>query len=127
MERQRIGIVVYLHISIVLVDNFADAFQSETMLMAMGYIYSRTAVFCYERICPAGIYDRQNCKRSFYFLPVLISINDSGMFSAAFTALSSRLQNNEVRSLSAIKICRSASYIDVKSYVAVSTLFHIAA
>ena len=67
MERQRIGIVVYLHISIVLVDNFADAFKSETMLMAMGYTYSRTTVFCYERICPAGIYDCQNCKRSFYF------------------------------------------------------------
>lgn len=67
MERQRIGIVVYLHISIVLVDNFADAFKPETMLMAMGYIYCRTAVFCYERICPAGIYDCQNCKRRFYF------------------------------------------------------------
>ena len=67
MERQRIRAVVYLHIPIVFGNNFADAFQPETMLMAMGYIYSRTAVFCYERICPAGIYDRQNCKRSFYF------------------------------------------------------------
>ena len=67
MERQCIGIVVYLHISIVLGDNFADAFKSETMLMAAGYTYSWTAVFRYERICPAGIYDRQNCKWSFYF------------------------------------------------------------
>ena len=67
MERQRIRIVVYLHISIVLGDNFADAFKSETMLMAVGYTYSWTTIFCYERICPAGIYDRQNCKWSFYF------------------------------------------------------------
>ena len=60
MECQRIGIVVYLHISIVPGDNFADAFKSETMLMAAGYTYSRTTVFRDERICPAGIYDRQN-------------------------------------------------------------------
>ena len=67
MERQRIRIVVYLYIAIVLGDNFADAFKSETMLMASGYIYSRTTVFRYERICPAGIYDRQNCKWIFCF------------------------------------------------------------
>lgn len=67
MERQRIGIVVYLHISIVLGDNFTDAFKSETMRLAAGYTDSRTAVFRYERICPAGIYDRQNCKRRFCF------------------------------------------------------------
>ena len=68
MECQRIRAVVYLHISIVLGDNFADAFKSETMLMAAGYTYSRTTVFRDERICPAGIYDRQNCKRRIYFL-----------------------------------------------------------
>lgn len=67
MEYQRIGIVVYLHISIVLGDNFADAFKSETMLMAAGYTYSRTTVFRDERICPAGIYDRQKGKWSFNF------------------------------------------------------------
>ena len=68
MERQRIGVVIYLYIPIVFGDNFADAFKSETMLLAPGYTDSRTAVFRYERICPAGIYDRQNCKRRIYFL-----------------------------------------------------------
>lgn len=67
MERQRIGIVVYLHISIVLGDNFVDTFKSETMRMAVGYTYSWITVFRYERICSAGIYDRQNYKWSFYF------------------------------------------------------------
>ena len=68
MERQRIRAVVYLHISIVLVDNFADAFKPETMLMAAGDAYSRiTVLSCCERICPAGVNDCQNCKWSFFF------------------------------------------------------------
>ena len=51
MERQRIGVVIYLYIPIVFGDNFADAFQPETMLMAVRYAYSRTTVLLYcERI-----------------------------------------------------------------------------
>ena len=51
MERQRIGVVIYLYIPIVFGDNFADAFQPETMFMAVGYAYSRTTVLPYcERI-----------------------------------------------------------------------------
>ena len=67
MERQRIGVVVYLHISIVFGDNFVDAFQPETMLMAAGYTYSQITVLPCERICPAGVNDCQNCKWSFFF------------------------------------------------------------
>ena len=68
MERQRIGVVIYLYIPIVFGDNFADAFQPETMLMAVRYAYSRTTVLPYcERICPAGVNDCQNCKWSFFF------------------------------------------------------------
>ncbi len=62
MERQCVGVVVYLHIPIILTDNFANAFQSETMLIAMGDTYSRTTIFCCERICPAGVNDCQNRK-----------------------------------------------------------------
>ena len=57
MECQRIRAVVYLHISIVLGDNFADAFQPETMLMAARYAYSSAAVLRCESICPAGVND----------------------------------------------------------------------
>ena len=67
MERPCVGVVVYLHIPIVLTNNFANAFQSETMFIVMGYTYSRTAIFCCERICPAGVNDCQNCKWSFSF------------------------------------------------------------
>ena len=67
MERQCVGVVVYLHIPIILTDNFANAFQSETMLIAMGDTYSRNAMFCCERICPTGVNDCQNRKWSFSF------------------------------------------------------------
>ena len=67
MERQRIGIVVDLHIPIVFGGNFADAFQSEPMIMAAGRPDSRTAVFAGKRIGPTGVYDGQNGKRRFLF------------------------------------------------------------
>ena len=103
MERQCVGVVVYLHIPIVLTDNFANAFQSETMLIAMGDTYSWTTISVVKGFVRQELMTVKTVNGVFPFLPALISINDSGMVSAAFTALSSRLQNNEVRSLSAMK------------------------
>ena len=68
MEGQRLGIVVYPHISIVSGDDPADAFQPETMIMAGGWYHDRRiTVFPCEGICPAGVDDCQNGKRRFFF------------------------------------------------------------
>lgn len=57
MERQRIFVIVHLHIPAVADDSFSDAFYPKAMPPFVGFRGGKTLLRTHKGVSPAGIYD----------------------------------------------------------------------
>lgn len=58
--------VIHLQVSMIAIDDFANAFQTKSVFLLIGFIRVQSAVFCGKRIFSVGIYDRYHDKWRFF-------------------------------------------------------------
>lgn len=98
MKGSCVIIIIHLQIAAILFHNFFYALDPKPMPSSACFMRNRQSILRIHRSTSTGIDEYDNQKRRTFFFCAVNSIKESGMFSAASTALSSKLQNSDVSS-----------------------------